>query len=206
MSKVEITFQPKAAHQKADCINRSSEYNCPNPSTLEAFGGRGNSTVGIRCCTDEHCKAVAKWMAQDYFDEAEGPFPGARGTESMSDRNWLEALKERLGATHPTATVRIEEPGPPPAIGWGGVVRIQEIGLALFISYIPAEMSAVVETPEELDERWALDKHCTTYEDLERTVNDYIARALADPEGLHQAAKEQLATTERLAARFRRNF
>lgn len=59
-----FTFQPKASHQKDDCINRSADYDCPNPSTLEAVCGQGSITSQIRCCEDEACMRRAGEMAK----------------------------------------------------------------------------------------------------------------------------------------------
>lgn len=57
-SKILVTFRPKSDWQKLDCINRSANYVCPNPSTLEAV--TDNSIV--RCCKEEVCKKrAAEW-------------------------------------------------------------------------------------------------------------------------------------------------
>lgn len=63
--QAKVQFRPKQAWQKADCINQSAEYQCPNESTLETFVGssEGKITSLIRCCTDEKCKAVAAAIA-----------------------------------------------------------------------------------------------------------------------------------------------
>ena len=57
----EVEFVPKSPWQKPDCINRNSDYQCPNSSTLEAVVGE----VRVRCCEDERCKARAAEIALD---------------------------------------------------------------------------------------------------------------------------------------------
>jgi hypothetical protein len=58
-TKADVSFRPKSSYQKEDCINRSAEHDCPNPSTLEAVVG----TASVRSCTEEKCKDRASELA-----------------------------------------------------------------------------------------------------------------------------------------------
>ncbi len=60
--KKEVIFRSKSSWQKDDCINRSADYNCPNPSALEAVCGDSI----VRCCEDEKCKKRAAELAKLY--------------------------------------------------------------------------------------------------------------------------------------------
>lgn len=65
--EIKIAFHPKSRLQKDDCINRFLEYDCPNPSTLQADvveGLSGAWSVSIRCCTDDRCKERAVDIAK----------------------------------------------------------------------------------------------------------------------------------------------
>ncbi|VVB73270.1 Uncharacterised protein [uncultured archaeon] len=61
-----VKFRPKSPDQKDDCINRSAEYDCPNPSTLEAVRTMDtHNCARIRCCADERCMRRAAELALD---------------------------------------------------------------------------------------------------------------------------------------------
>jgi len=58
-------FEAKSPWQERDCINRSMDYDCQNPSVLEAVCyGLGNAIARVRCCTDDRCKKVAAQQAR----------------------------------------------------------------------------------------------------------------------------------------------
>jgi hypothetical protein len=60
-----VTFNEKSASQKEDCINRSAEYNCVNPSTLEAIYPHSDNEISqIRCCTNLNCLVRAAKIAR----------------------------------------------------------------------------------------------------------------------------------------------
>jgi hypothetical protein len=59
----EVVFVPKALGQKDYCINRSADYDCPNPSTQQAEYVIGTTTASIKCCTNQACMDRARRTA-----------------------------------------------------------------------------------------------------------------------------------------------
>lgn len=60
---IEVVFGVKSRYQKDDCINRSADYMCPNPSTLEACCTLGKFSAAVRCCENDACKKRAAELA-----------------------------------------------------------------------------------------------------------------------------------------------
>jgi hypothetical protein len=65
ITKQKVIFRPKSEYQKDNCINRSTDYCCPNESVLEAvYQNSRNSNSAIRCCEDEKCMKKAAEIAK----------------------------------------------------------------------------------------------------------------------------------------------
>lgn len=60
---LKVSFQLKSYWQKSDCINRNANYQCPNPSTLEAVCGI-RAVARVRCCEDKKCKERVAELAR----------------------------------------------------------------------------------------------------------------------------------------------
>lgn len=62
---MEVTLRPLSDWQKRDCINRSADYDCPDPAIWEAvcLDVPPGVTSAVRCCGNGACQERAQVLA-----------------------------------------------------------------------------------------------------------------------------------------------